>query len=78
MFLYFASLNCDNCGDPFEKIAASAAETAEECAALAVELDLLAHQSGWFRYKDGITCDCCLMDIAFQREQSREKARTGD
>lgn len=73
MFLYIATLNCDRCGDPFGKIAVSTVDDAAGCDALKTELDLAAQESGWFRYKDGITCDCCLLDIAYQRELSRKR-----
>ncbi len=73
MFLHIATLNCDRCGDPFGRIVVSAIDDASAYNSLTTELDLAAQASGWFRYKDEITCDSCLLDSAYQQELSRKR-----
>jgi hypothetical protein len=72
MFVYWAALHCDRCGESFEKVTASVDDDDQSPDELCVALEQLAHQSGWFRYKNGITCDSCLLDIAYQRELTRQ------
>jgi len=74
MFVYVVFLHCDRCDAQFEKLALDTEAEPVPSKDLSSQLDLAAHQAGWFRYKDGITCDSCLVELAYQRELAKQDA----
>lgn len=74
MFLFCARLYCDRCRAQFRAVAMDTADDPSSCDELAVALELQAQESGWVRYKDGLTCDACLIDMAYERELARQNA----
>lgn len=75
MFKVIVMIDCNICGQPFDRIATSASRDPLEWKALACDLEYAAEGRGWSFYRSAHHCDYCVSDVAFSLRQAADEAK---
>ena len=74
MFKIIVMIDCNICGQPFDRIASSTHPDPLSWKALALDLENTAEGTGWSFYRSAHHCEHCITDVAFSLRQAAAEA----
>lgn len=75
MLKVIAMLDCNICGQLFERIATCTSPDPMTWKAMSLDLEDTAEQCGWSFYRSAHHCDHCISDVAFSLRQAADEIR---
>jgi endogenous inhibitor of DNA gyrase (YacG/DUF329 family) len=68
-------IDCNICGQPFDRIATSSTRDPSSWKCLALDLEDSAESHGWSFYRSAHHCDYCVSDVLFSLRQADDERR---
>ena len=74
MFKVIMMIDCNICGQPFDRIATSSIQDPLSWKALSQDLEDEAEASGWSFYRSAHHCTFCISDITFSLRKAADES----
>lgn len=73
MFKIIMLIDCNICGQPFDRIASCTNPDPLSWKALALDLEYAAEGTGWSFYRSAHHCEHCITDVGFSLRQAADE-----